>query len=165
MLLKRWNFWENLPGKLPLARPTPRAAWRADPRAPAAPPRPALLAAAPRAGGPPARPRATTPRPRPAYFRKKKTKNTILTSSQKQIWQITTFCDCSENKSRNRIKQYSLLKKINEIKRNTVSMKCVLHQSSFLPIPSKYWWQRIFEMKIYLIKRLWSIKKFKKFNV
>lgn len=70
------NF-ENLPGKLALARPTPRAAWRAAPRAPAAPPRPALLAAAPRAGGPPARPRATTPRPRPAYTEKCNNKKMI----------------------------------------------------------------------------------------
>lgn len=57
----------KLPGKLPpLARAPPRAGCRAAPRAPGAPPRPALLATPPRAGGPPARPRATTPRPRPA---------------------------------------------------------------------------------------------------
>lgn len=61
-------FFRNfaLPGKLPLARPTPRAVWRIAPRPPAAPPRPTLLGATPRTGGPPARPRATTPRPRPA---------------------------------------------------------------------------------------------------
>lgn len=57
---------DNLPGKLPpLARAPPRTGCRAAPRAPGAPPRPALLATPPRAGGPPARPRATTPRPRP----------------------------------------------------------------------------------------------------